>query len=67
LFRVAAVKYARVRTFAISATRALAYFEDAEALPMPRMIDRTPWPVMKRFLKRQALKAGRKRLEDLWK
>jgi len=66
LFQVAAVKYIRVRTFAISATRALAYFEDAEALPMPRMIDRTPWPVMKRFLERQALEAGRKRLEDLW-
>lgn len=66
LFQVAAVKYARVRTFAISATRALAYFEDAEALPMPRMIDRTPWPVMKRFLERQALEVGRKRLEDLW-
>ncbi len=66
LFQVAAVKYSRVRTFAISATRALAYFEDAEALPMPRMIDRTPWPVMKRFLEDQALEAGRKSLEDLW-
>lgn len=66
LFQVAAVKYVRVRTFAISATRALAYFEDAEALPMPRMIDPTPWPVMKRFLERQALEAGRKRLGDLW-
>ena len=66
LFEVAAVKYARVRTFAISATRALAYFEDAEALPMPRMIDPTPWSAMKRFLERQALEAGRKRLQDLW-
>ncbi len=66
LFEVAAVKYARVRTFVISAVRALAYFEDAEALPMPRMIDRTPWPTMKRFLERQALGAGRKRLGDLW-
>jgi hypothetical protein len=66
LFQVAAVKYARVRTFAISAVRALAYFEDAEALPMPRMIDHTPWSDMKRFLERQALEAGRIRLEDLW-
>jgi hypothetical protein len=66
LFEVAAVKYARVRTFAISATRALAYFEDAEALPMPLMIDRTPWTTMKRFLERQAMAAGRKRLADLW-
>ncbi len=66
LFEVAAQKYARVRTFAISATRALAYFDDAEALPMPLMIDRTPWATMKRFLERQALAAGRKHLEDLW-
>jgi len=66
LFKVAAVKYARVRTLAVSATRALAYFDDAEALPMPRMIDRTPWATMKRFLERQAMAAGRKHLEDLW-
>lgn len=66
LFQVAAVKYARVRTFDISATRALAYFEDADALAMPRMIDRTPWSAMKRFLEHQALEAGRRRLEDLW-
>jgi len=66
LFEVAAVKYARVRTFAVSATRALAYFDDAETLPMPLMIDRTPWTTMKRFLERQAMAVGRGRLEDLW-
>jgi hypothetical protein len=66
LFQVAAVKYARVRTFAISATSALAYFADAEALPMPQMLDRTPWTKMKRFLERQAVDAGNKRLHDLW-
>lgn len=66
LFAVAAVKYARVRTFATSALRGLAYFADAEALPMPQMIDQTPWQKMKRFLEDQALKAGRKQLEDLW-
>jgi predicted nucleotidyltransferase component of viral defense system len=66
LFRVAAMKYAKVRTFAVSATRALAYFEDAEALPMPRMLDRTPWRKMKTFLEHQAMQAGRKHLEDLW-
>jgi len=66
LFRVAVVKYARVRTFAISATRALAYFDDAEALPMPRMLDQTPWQMMKRFLEYQAVEAGRNRLHDLW-
>ncbi|MGC1378273.1 MAG: nucleotidyl transferase AbiEii/AbiGii toxin family protein, partial [Anaerolineales bacterium] len=31
LFQIAAVKYAKVRTFAVSATRALAYFEDADS------------------------------------
>lgn len=66
LFEVAATKYARVRTFAISATRALAYFEDAESLPMPQMIDRTPWSKMKNFLESQAMEAGRKHLQDLW-
>lgn len=66
IFQVASVKYTRVRTFAISATRALAYFVDAEALPMPQMLDRTPWAKMKRFLERQAVEAGRKHLHDLW-
>lgn len=66
LFEVAAVKYARVHTFTTSATRALAYFDDAEALPMPLMIDHTPWTTMKRFLERQAMEVGRKRLGDLW-
>lgn len=66
LFEVAAVKYAQVRTFTTSATRALAYFDDAEALPMPVMIDRTPWATMKHFLEQQAVEAGRKHLQDLW-
>ena len=66
LFEVAAVKYARVRTFPVSAVRALAYFADAEATPMPQMIQSAPWPTMKRFLERQALAAGRKRLEEFW-
>ena len=67
LFKVAASKYSRVRTFAVSATRGMAYFVDAEALPMPQMIDHTPWSKMKRLLERQALAAGRLHLEDLWK
>jgi hypothetical protein len=66
IFEVAAVKYARVRSFPVSATRALAYFADAEALPMPRMLDRTPWSKMKKFLEHQAMEAGRKNLADLW-
>ncbi len=66
LFEVAAVKYARVRTFAVSAVRALAYFADAETAPMPQMIQRVSWSEIKRFLERQALQAGRKQLEGLW-
>jgi len=66
LFQVAAIKYSRVRTFAISATRALAYFNDAEALPMPQMLERTSWKKMKLFLEQQAVEAGRKHLQDLW-
>lgn len=55
-----------VPAFAVSAARALAYFADAEAAPMPQMLDRTSWTTMKRFLERQALEAGREHLEDLW-
>jgi len=66
LFQVAATKYAKVRTFAVSAIRALAYFDDAELLPMPQMIDKTPWSKMKKFLETKAVEAGRKRLADLW-
>lgn len=66
LFQVAATKYPQVRTFAISAVRGMAYFEDAETLPMPKMLDRTSWEKMKKFLEAQAALAGRRRLEDLW-
>ena len=66
VFEVASVKYAKVRSFPVSATRAIAYFADAESLPMPRMLDHTPWSKMKQFLEQQALEVGRKRLADLW-
>jgi len=66
LFQVAAVKYAKVRSFPVSAVRALSYFEDAESLPMPQMIEKTPWAKMKQFLETKAVEAGRKQLEDLW-
>lgn len=67
LFQVAALKYAKIRSFPVSAVRALSYFEDAESLPMPQMIDKTPWAKMKKFLEASALQAGKKHLEDLWK
>ncbi len=66
LFEVAAAKYSRVTTFGVSAMRALAYFDDADALPMPQMLDPTPWHEMRRFLESQALEAGRRQLADLW-
>lgn len=66
LFQVAAVKYAKMRSFPVNALRALSYFDDAESLPMPQMIDKTPWSKMKKFLEKTAVEAGRKRLEDLW-
>ena len=66
IFQVAVVKYAKVRSFAVSAVRAMSFFDDAESLPMPQMIDKTPWSRMKKFLEKKAVEAGRKRLEDLW-
>lgn len=67
LFRVAAVRYRHVPSFAVMALRGLAFFDDAEAFPMPRMTDKTPWSKMKKFLEQQALEAGRKQLEKYWK
>jgi hypothetical protein len=66
IFEVASVKYRRVPGFSVSALRALAFFDDAEAVPMPQMIDQTPWTKMKRFLEKQALEAGRKKFNDFW-
>ena len=66
IFRVAATKYAKVRSFPVSALRALSYFDDAESLPMPQMIDKASWSKMKNFLEKKAVEAGRKRLEHLW-
>lgn len=66
IFEVAAVKYARVNSFAISAIRALAYFSDAEASPMPTMLVRTSWTKIKKFLNTKAIEAGRQRLDKLW-
>lgn len=66
IFEVAAVKYARVNSFAVGAIRALAYFDDAEASPMPTMLDKTTWTKIKKFLNTKAIEAGRKRLDQLW-
>lgn len=61
-----AITYDQDATFPVSATRGLAYFIDAEAQPMPRMLDHTPWSKMKHYLEHQALEVGRQRLADLW-
>jgi predicted nucleotidyltransferase component of viral defense system len=66
IFEVAAVKYARVNSFAVGAIRALAYFGDAEASPMPIMLDKTTWTKIKKFLNTKAIESGRKRLDQLW-
>ena len=66
LFQVAAVKYAKVRSFPVNAVRALSYFDDAESLPMPNMIHKIPWSKIKKFLEAKAVEAGRKRLANLW-
>jgi hypothetical protein len=66
IFKLASIKYALVHSFPVSAIRALAYFTDAEALPMPRMLDHTPWSKMKKYLEAQAMEAGRMHLADLW-
>lgn len=66
LFEVAAVKYVKVNSFAVSATRAMTYFEDAEALPMPNVLTRVNWSKIKKFLNAKALEVGRKHLDELW-
>ncbi len=55
LFQIAAHKYSRVRTFALNAVRGLAYFEEAETLPMPQMLEKTPWSKMKKFLESKTI------------
>lgn len=66
IFKIASKKYAQVRSFPVHAIRAMAYFKDAEAFPMPRMLDRTPWSKMKRYLEQQAFMAGKSHLEEIW-
>lgn len=68
LFEVAAMKYPYNAAFPTFAVRALSYFDDAEAEPMPRMIRQVKWEEVKSFLDSQAIDIGRKslELEKLW-
>jgi hypothetical protein len=67
LLRVAGKKYPNVPSFPHLALRGLAFFDDAEKMPMPEMIDKTPWRKMKKFLEKQALEMGRMKLDKYWK
>ena len=68
LFEVAAIKYPHNSAFFTFAVRALAYFDDAESDPMPRMIKQVKWEQVKVYLDEQAIDVGRKQLEleKLW-
>lgn len=66
IFKVASLKYAQLHSFPVSAIRAMAYFTDAEVLPMPRMLVHTKWSEIKKYLEAEAMQAGRMRLADLW-
>ncbi len=68
LFKVAAIKYPNHSAFATFAIRALAYFEDAEFDPMPRMIQQVDWNVIKKDLTRIAIDIGKRKLDldQLW-
>lgn len=68
LFEVAASKYPYNPAFPAFAIRALAYFEDAESDPMPRMIIPADWEQIRAFLEKQAFNFGRRQLElkELW-
>ena len=68
LFEVAATKYPHNSAFFTFAVRALAYFDDAESDPMPRMIKNVKWNEVKEYLDEKAMEIGRKKLdlEKLW-
>lgn len=66
LFQIAAKKFPRTPSFSVTALLALGYFEDADKLPMPQMIDKTTWTQMKKFLRQQAIDGGRRNFERFW-
>ena len=68
LFELSAIKYPYNAAFSTFAVRALAFFDDAESDPMPRMIKKVKWQKIKAYLEKQAIDIGRKQLEleKLW-
>ncbi|MBI5305444.1 MAG: nucleotidyl transferase AbiEii/AbiGii toxin family protein [Chloroflexi bacterium] len=59
LFQHSAEKFPNVRDFALQAARALVYFADAEADPMPRMFQPVQWNRVKRFFEREVARISK--------
>ncbi|MBI5652883.1 MAG: nucleotidyl transferase AbiEii/AbiGii toxin family protein [Chloroflexi bacterium] len=53
LFEHCTEKFPNVRDFALQAARALVYFEDAEADPLPRMFQSVQWNRVRKFFERE--------------
>ena len=60
LFELVAVKYADRPNFLAVAVRALAYFEDAEQQPMPRMLMPVDWTDVRSYCETAALRLARR-------
>ena len=60
LFELVAVKYADRPNFLAVAVRALAYFEDAEQQPMPRMLMPVDWADVRSYCETAALRLARR-------
>lgn len=60
LFEWVAVKYADRPNFLAVAVRALAYFEDAEQQPMPRMLMPVDWADVRSYCETAALRLARR-------
>ena len=60
LFELAEVKYADRPNFLAVAVRALAYFEDAEQQPMPRMLMPVDWADVRSYCETAALRLARR-------
>jgi hypothetical protein len=60
LLELAAIKYADRPSFLAVAVRALAYFEDAEVQPMPRMLTPVRWAAVRAYCEAAARRMARR-------
>lgn len=60
LLELASIKYADRPSFLIIAARALAYFEDAEPQPMPRLLTPVEWPSVRTYCEAAARRLARR-------